>query len=549
MTKWPLVRRPALFLLLLCTLSFFVGLGRSAITDADEAYYAEAAREMVETGDWLTPRFNYEDRWQKPVLYYWLTAVTYLVFGIGEWSARCWSALAGVGLVFATRSAARSLLRYEDVAWLAGAIVATSYGYFALARMALPDLPLAFYITVTIAAIVDGRWALAGVAAGLGFLVKGPLAVLLPALVFAAVWWRERRSLRVRPRDFAIGALLFLVVGLPWYVAMTMTHGTAYLESFFVGDNVERFATERFNEFRSPLFYVPILLGGMLPWTAYIVATVWRPVRDLFRHRLVLTDAQWRLLLWAGIPLLFFSISIGKQPRYILPVLPPLAILLAHAIVLRADAAHMGNRGAARDLRAATIATAVVFMLVAALLWRGRALFVTVVPALGWAAIGALLVCAGVLGLFARPGRVAHLMFVMPACAAVMMLAIQYGMLAGRRPEPVERIAALVQQQHTGHERVGEYGVFGRNLVFYLGFKQEILGSAASAAQFVRSPDRVLLVARDADLANIESAAGVPLRRLGDVLYFNTANIKLRTLLVPNPATDLQRVVLVTNKP
>jgi 4-amino-4-deoxy-L-arabinose transferase-like glycosyltransferase len=81
-----------------CFLSFFLGLGRQAITDSDEAFYAEASREMVESGDWLTPHFNYVDRWQKPVLYYWLTASTYLVTGPTEDAARFWSALAGSGL-------------------------------------------------------------------------------------------------------------------------------------------------------------------------------------------------------------------------------------------------------------------------------------------------------------------------------------------------------------------------------------------------------------------------------------------------------------------
>src|SRR5688572_13555042 len=103
---------------------------------------------MIETGDWLTPRFNYEDRWQKPALYYWLTAATYRVAGPTEWAARLWSALAGLGLVLLTWSMARTMTARGDVAWAAGAIVATSFGYFAMARSALPDLPLAFFITL-----------------------------------------------------------------------------------------------------------------------------------------------------------------------------------------------------------------------------------------------------------------------------------------------------------------------------------------------------------------------------------------------------------------
>src|SRR5688572_10813293 len=128
------VRRPLLTLIALGALTFALGLGRQAITDADEAYYAEASREMVASGDWLTPHYNFTDRWQKPVLYYWLTAATYLVTGPGEGAARLWSALSGVALALLTAAAARRHASDADSQWLAGAIVATSYGYFAMAR-------------------------------------------------------------------------------------------------------------------------------------------------------------------------------------------------------------------------------------------------------------------------------------------------------------------------------------------------------------------------------------------------------------------------------
>ncbi len=542
------MRRPVLFLLFLCAITFFVGLGRPALTDADEAYYAESAREMVERGDWLTPYFNYEYRWQKPVLYYWLSAITYLVFGVGEWSARFWSALAGVALAFVTYGAGRRMTRHDDVGWLAAAIVATSFGYFALARMALPDLPLALFITMTIAAALDGRWIVAGAAAGLGFLVKGPVALVLPVLVFAPIWWRERRTREVPARALALGALMFVVVGLPWYVAMTFTHGTAYLDSFFIGDNLERFATDRFNEPRSPLFYVPVVLGGLLPWTAYAVAALWYPVKALVTRRLVFTDAEWRLLLWAGVPLLFFSLSIGKQPRYILPVLPPIAILVARSILLRLDAAYTGQRAAQRDLRIATVSTAALFILVAVLIFRGRALFINAWPPVTWAAIGALLACAIALGACARPRHLARIPVLMPACAAVMLIAVQFGALAGRRPEAVEQMAQLVERHRAAGEPVGEYHVFIRNLVFYVGFRQEYLSTEERACEFMRSHERVLMVVRDTDLLRLESRAGVQMRRLGSVRYFNTANIKLPMLLAPRPARDVQTVLLVANR-
>jgi 4-amino-4-deoxy-L-arabinose transferase-like glycosyltransferase len=542
------VRRPALLLLLLCVLTFFLGLGCPAITDADEAYYAESAREMVERGDWLTPHYNYEYRWQKPILYYWLTAVAYKIVGVSEWSARFWSALAGVGLAFATWAAGVRHVRRDDVGWLAGAMVATSFGYFAIARMSLPDLPLAFFITLTIALAFDGRWALAGIAAGLGFLMKGPLAVLLPVVVFLPVWWRERRRRTVHASDLARAAILFTIVGLPWYVAMTLEHGTVYLDSFFVGDNFERFATDRFNEPRSPFFYVPVLLGGLLPWTAYFVVNAWRPVRDLFARRLSLTDEEWRLIIWAAVPLLFFSASIGKQPRYILPVLPPVAILGARAILDRLDAAHRGDRAAQRDLRISTHATAIVLALVAFVLVRTRELLVSALPSLTWMALGALITCGAVLTVLARRRQVAHLPVLLPVCAAITLLAIQSGTMSGRRPEPVEAMADLVRANRHAGEPIGAHHVFVRNLIFYTGLRQDDLFSDDRATAFMRSRDRVLLVIRDTDLRRLEAASGVTMTELGSVRYFNTANVRFRSLVLPDPERDIQRVLLVTNR-
>jgi 4-amino-4-deoxy-L-arabinose transferase-like glycosyltransferase len=565
------VRRSVLTLLLLSLLTFFFGLGRQAITDSDEGYYAEASREMVESGDWLTPHFNYADRWQKPVLYYWLTAATYTVVGVGDGAARFWSAAAGLGLVLITWGAARRMTGDHAAAWLAGAIVATCYGYFAMARMALPDLPLAFCVTLCLVALFDNRWPLAGFAAGLGFLMKGPVALVVPALVILPVWWREgrfrrlaartldaartfiprqardnpERSRGVTVRDLAIAALIFAVVGLPWYVAMTYTHGAAYLQSFIVGDNLERFATDRFNEPRGIWFYVPIVIGGMVPWSIYMLVLPWRSVGDVVRRRRRLTAEEWRLLLWLSLPLLFFTASIGKQPRYILPVLPPLAILVARSITTRLTAdSPYGDRGIA----IATWCTAALYVTLALLLWRARPLFISAYPLLSLTAVAAI-GGAGVLFAALAAARRWHLLpAVGSGCAVALLLSVQFGALAGIRPEPVEQMAALVAAQRRGGERVGEYQVFVRNLVFYAGFAQEELYDEERALGFVKSSERVLLVISEADLPRLESVAGVALKRLGEVRYLNTANLKFRTLVWPLPDQDLETVLLVTNR-
>jgi 4-amino-4-deoxy-L-arabinose transferase-like glycosyltransferase len=561
------MRRPVLTLLFLSSLTFFLGLGMQAITDSDEGFYAEAAREMVESGDWLTPHFNYTERWQKPALYYWLTAATYVVFGPTELAARLWSSLSGIGLVLLTFAIARQIgpgsmgpglrqdngaaapqadpISRDETAWLAAAIVATCFGCFAMARLALPDLPLAFLITLAIWAALDDRPLLAGAVAGLGFLMKGPLALVIPAIVLIPIWWHERRLGQIRARDVAAAGAAFALIGLPWYGAMTFEHGSAYLESFFVGDNLERFATDRFNAPRPLWFYLPIVIGGLVPWSMYAAILPWQSVRDVALRRRSLTTEEWRLLAWAFIPLLFFTISIGKQPRYILPVLPPLGILLGRSIVRRA---HDAGRAPQKALAAATWATAFLYATVAILLAGAAPLFMMASPLLTYAGMALIGVSAFVLAWLAGSRRWSLLPTTMASCATVLLLSLQFGALAGAGTEPVEQMADLIRMHRRSGEPVGAYQVLERNLVFYTRVKQVDLTDEGRTLDFLKSPERVLLVVRAADLSRLESIAGITAKKLGEVQYLNTANLRLRTLISPLPEQDLERVLLVANK-
>jgi len=549
-------RRAIVTLLLLSSLTFLLGLGIQAITDSDEAFYAEAAREMVEGNDWLTPHFNYEERWQKPILYYWLTAAAFAGTDTTEFMARFGSALSGIGLVLLTWSAARRLTANDQGAWIAGAIAATSFGYFLMARAALPDLPLAFFISGTIWCAMQAMepaekkpaaWAaLAGLAAGLGFLTKGPLALVIPAIVLVPIWWRERHHLVLRRSDVALAMLLFALAGLPWYVAMVARHGTAYLQSFFVADNLERFATTRYNDVRAVWYYVPIVIGGFLPWTMFLLVLPWRPLRAIARRRRRLTDEEWRLLIWAVVPLLLFTVSVGKQPRYILPVLPPLAMMLGRGIANRINA--FGDRAASRELTIATVMTVVLFALMAFLLYRARVLFISADPALTWAGIVLVSTAAMALAVTAASRAWRRLPAVMAVAAAALLLTVQFGAFAGKRPEAVEEIAAMIHANRLGGEPIGEYETFVRNLPFYTRIRQLPIYDDASAVTFLKSNQRVFLVVHQRDLERLKTVSDLSLNTIGTVTYWNTAAVRLRTLLAPLPEEDLDTVVLVSNR-
>jgi 4-amino-4-deoxy-L-arabinose transferase-like glycosyltransferase len=362
--------------------------------------------------------------------------------------------------------------------------------------------------------------------------------------VLVPLWWRERHTRPIRFPDVALAAMIFALFGLPWYIAMTVKHGTPYLQSFFLGDNLERFATDRFNEPRGLWFYVPVVILGMLPWSAYVIGLWWQSAAKVLRRRRRLTDEEWRLLIWFVMPLLFFTASIGKQPRYVLPILPPLAIVAARSIVTRISAARSSSP---RALAVCTWITAVLYVVLAVLLYRARPLFITAFPALTGLASVAIAVSGLAFAWVAVSGRWRQLPVTSAVCAAVLLLSIQFGALAGVRPEPVETMAALIAANRTSEE-VGSYQVFVRNLIFYTRFRQVELFNEARALDFLKSPRRVLMVVRATDLPRLQSLSGVTPRQLGQVQYLNTANLRLGQVLSPLPDQDLETVLLVSNR-
>jgi len=565
----------------LCLVTFFAGLGRSAIGDADEAFYAQSAREMVEQGDWITPHYNYEYRFQKPVFFYWMVAAAYTVAGVSETAARFPSALAGLALALMTWAIGRRWVG-ASAGVVGGAIVATSFGYFTIAHASLPDLPLAAFITLATWALFEAgapaldaaaapsargtgaaapddrtrRWwmLLAGLAIGLGMLTKGPVALVLPALVYLSASLvmadgllpTRRGWFGLRWIDVALATLVLLAVALPWFLAMAEVHGTAYLRRFFIGENLERFATERYNGRRPLWFYAPIIFGGLAPWSSLMV--LWIPsVGRVLRGVRRLTGLEWRLILWAVVPVLFYTLSVGQQPRYILPVLPPLAVLVARTLVSRLDASEAAGRRDAAVAIAITV-SALAFLALAFLLFRARPLLFALSPLQGQ--IGTAIIVVAAVGLLAWTwfGRQRWLPAAVAASAAATLVTLQFTFYSGAGPEPVQLMARRILEIRHG-EPSGTYRMFVRNLVFYTGVKQNDLVDEAEAVEFLRQPQRVLCVMPLKLVEGLQRDHGLQLHRLASFVYFNPSAVRLRTLMSDDPGNTLETVALVSNRP
>lgn len=555
---------------LVCFLTFFAGLGRGAIGDSDEAFYAEAAREMVESGDWLTPYYNYELRFQKPVLFYWLVALAYDVGGVSEAAARAPSALAGFLLAVLTYLSGR---RWFDAStgFFAAIIVATSFGYYSIGRQSLPDLLLAFFIAASTWTLIEALGAplatadttaarrrgwlmLSAVLIGLGLLTKGPVALALPVLAVAPIWWKERRPRAPDEpaawRPHLADALLFggivVLVAAPWFIAMMNEHGVAYLHRFFVDENLERFATDRYNEPRPFWFYVPIVLGGLLPWSPFIL--LWFPTwnRALTGKRLV-TRAEWRGILWAAVPFVFYSLSIGKQPRYILPMLPPMALLMARSVIARLP------EGGIRTSRHTALAacgtfSALILLSLGLLLHRARPLLFALSPSLALVCTGVIIVGAVAVLIASWTPRRWALPFTLTCASVSTLLALHYSVVSAADLEPVQRMARIYSTVHQPGQPSATYRVFVRNLVFYTRVPQVDLTVPEAVVAFLQQPEPVVCVMTSDDLAALRRDHSVTARVLGSVQYFNPAGVRLRTLLWPDPENDLETVVLITNR-
>jgi len=370
--------------------------------------------------------------------------------------------------------------------------------------------------------------------------------VIVPVLMI------ERRSIGLNPADLVIGVVIMIAVAAPWYLMMWARHGNEYLQGFFVGDNFERFATDRFNDPRPWWFYLPVVAGGLLPWTP--LALVWLgPITQFLRGRRAVGTIDLRLLLWAVFPLVFYSLSIGKQPRYVLPVLPPLALLLASSIVERTQE-WRGLDGVRSMPRRAmpvilgSLLSGVFFVTLGVLLYRAQPLLINVQPVFTTIAsyliamAGALVILTSV----SKSWRMAPL--VIAVAAAITFPAVQYGALSSGGDDTVRQMARLVQQHRRGNEQVGTWGVFVRNLVFYSGIRTTDVIDDDQARDFLLQTDRALMVAPAAEIDRLERERGVKVNRIAELLYFNEAGIRVRTLLRPDRERDLTRIVLVANR-
>lgn len=486
--------RFAPWLLVLLVLAIYLpGITQLPLLDRDEPRFATAAREMMERGEWIVPTFNGHDRFDKPVLVYWLMRASYAAVGVNELGARLPAVACMVGLVLLVWSTGRRWFG-EREGFAAAFMLATSLQFFIHGRLAVADLPMVLCVAFACVALAElllessedspawnRPWWILWIALGLGFLAKGPIALLVPAL--ALLLWRWvfwRKPLPWARLAIGRGLLVITAIVAVWGIpALWVTEGRFW--EIGMGEHVVRRGLEKFNE-RSyhPLFYVGTAFLSLFPWITFagVAALAARQNWDSRRAWL----ASWLLA-----PYAIFTAYATQLPHYVLPGFPAFFLLLG-ASGLRAP----------RGLRVVintVLAIVGLALLVIAILIARAALPMGVEP-LRQTFLAVLLVCGG----FLLAATAWWFQRVWPAILGVVLVGVgAHRMGTGLRA--INPAVAMSGQWHgvPADSRYLGWGFAEPSLVFYSGVKWSFPGTSAELAESIAKPGPVVIVVMESE--------------------------------------------------
>jgi 4-amino-4-deoxy-L-arabinose transferase-like glycosyltransferase len=348
------------WILAIALITLFWGIGDIGLIDETEPLFVEASRQMLVTGDWITPYFDGETRFDKPPLIYWLMVLCLKAFGVSEWAARVPSALAALGTVllcfYVLRHHSPGLKpeaastqpqpsRNGLAAWLGATMLMLNLNTYFWGRTGYADMLLMACMGGSLLTFFMGyaqvdspqiqrRWYSAFyVLAALAVLTKGPIAIILPAVIIGGfALYLGNLGKVIREMHLGRGILLILALALPWYILVTLANGEAFVGSFFGYHNIARFSSV-VNQHSGPwYFHFLVILVGFLPWSAYLPVALyqtqpWR--RKLWQERSRSAQLGLYATIWFTVILLFFTVSVTKYFSYTLPLMPAAAILVS----------------------------------------------------------------------------------------------------------------------------------------------------------------------------------------------------------------------------
>lgn len=326
-------------ILLLLTLSiatFIVGNNILSLTNPDEVFYAQTAREMASKHSWNVPYLFDEPQFEKPILTYWLIRIGYLLFGETGFGARFFPSFFSIIGIFSVYYFVRIGFGNERKAWLASLILMSSALYVGIGRMVFTDTIFSVWILLSLTAFIMAYKApekkllgilLCCIFSALAVLTKGPLGFIIPALTII-IFLGLRRELHIlRDRSFLIGMLAFCLVALPWYLCIINKYGMLFIKEFFYNDHIRRLLEAEHRSNDTWYFYPMTMFGCMFPWTLIVGGGFLYYCKSLGHNEQRANPVQQFLLIWWLVVFATFQIAHSKLVSYILPLFPVLAIM------------------------------------------------------------------------------------------------------------------------------------------------------------------------------------------------------------------------------
>lgn len=327
-----------ILLFVICALIFMYNLGSALPIIESEKFYFQSVKEMFARHDWITPYYQGQFRFQKPILFYWFVSLSYLALGINNFAVRFPSAIFGILTVIFTFNIGRRLFD-RKTGLLAGGITATFAIFFMYARYASPDMALTFFVVYAVYLFLKGAkdpekgknfFTAFFVVLGLATMNKGYVGFLLPLIVVISFIVSSKKWKLLKAMNVPAGMLIILAIALPWSVAMYVLYGGKYLNSMLIGEAVKRIFSVHDNE--SIFFYIPVLIGWFLPYSLFLPAALTDSFKSKKTYSLERDSYKLILSYFLGI-FAFFSLVSVKEYYNMLPLAPALGLMIARYFI------------------------------------------------------------------------------------------------------------------------------------------------------------------------------------------------------------------------
>jgi len=528
-----------LVLLFLSFWTLFFRLGSLPLSGADEPRYARIAQEMQQQGRWITPTLEGKPWLEKPPLYYWITIPIYAVLGHSETTARLGTAAFALLTVLAVFWMAARL--WSPLAgFLSAVILLTSFGFAGYGRSASMDMLLTACLTVALSvlAVAAARrdlasWKLwpAYVSLGLAILAKGPVALALAAGIAILFWCFDERGGSLRLWHPVSGLIIAAAVSLPWYWLAFRQNGFSFISIFFINHNVARFVSDIHHHSQPFYYYVPVLLGMLFPWSGWLPVLVRDSPMEVLRRWKNWSPPTLFLICWIVFPLVFFSFSVSKLAGYILPVLPPLAVLLGARFAALWESSALTAGGWASWLflgltAALAVAAPVAFDRAFDGNWKAGL----------WIACAAI-VPGTVAFLFGRRGWWKHAFIATGAQAVMVVITVVVAAYPALGDHYSTRdVANTALRVREPGESIATYRFFNHTLHYYTGYQvTEEFQDSASLKRFIAGHHRVLVVTEAGSIPELERTKDLEITTL-----FSQSNFRLIRIQSPMPTGSVR---------